>query len=283
MTRLILVLSLFAAAGPGSAADCGTCHAGMAESLATTPHAVLHTPENPTVACTQCHGAGEAHLMNPFAGGVLTFSKESAPVRNEACGSCHSDAHIAGNSAHELAGVACNDCHSVHGAADEAGDSKTLPHAGFKNLDSASATCVGCHGDILAQFAFSKHHRLAENSVTCVDCHNPHAEQSTPLTHDLSEAVCVGCHVDISGPFIFEHDTGMVDGCLACHAAHGSANRHLLNHQAVGDLCFSCHAAMPQFHLGFAPSGPPRFGGDTVCTNCHVTIHGSNLDSLFLK
>jgi DmsE family decaheme c-type cytochrome len=279
MKRILLVLTGLAAAGFAMSAGCGDCHADMADSLVKTPHAVLHNEDKQLLSCTQCHGAGETHLLNPFAGGVVAFDGESAPRKNEACGSCHSDAHVAGNSAHEVAGVACSDCHSVHGL--PAGSA--APPAGFEKLDATSATCANCHEDVLAGFAFSKHHRLAENSVTCVDCHDPHAERRSPLGSESNQQVCVKCHTDKAGPFIFEHDAGMVDGCLACHAPHGSANRHLLNHQAVGELCFSCHAALPQFHLGFAPSGPPRFGGDTVCTNCHVTVHGSNLDSAFLK
>jgi hypothetical protein len=34
---------------------------------------------------------------------------------------------------------------------------------------------------------------------------------------------------------------------------------------------------------GLYADGSPRFGLESVCTNCHVTIHGSNLDELFLK
>ena len=82
---------------------------------------------------------------------------------------------------------------------------------------------------------------------------------------------------------MFEHAASKVDGCTACHTPHGGPNRHMLNHQQVGELCYSCHAAVPQFHLGFSPVGAARFDEKTVCTNCHVTIHGSNLDRLFLR
>ena len=57
----------------------------------------------------------------------------------------------------------------------------------------------------------------------------------------------------------------------------------VLTHQDTGALCYTCHASVPQFHLGFAPVGSPRFGQQSVCTNCHVTIHGSNLDRNFLR
>lgn len=53
--------------------------------------------------------------------------------------------------------------------------------------------------------------------------------------------------------------------------------------QDTGALCLTCHSAMPQFHVGFAPNTPSRFDTLTQCTNCHVEIHGSNLDRNFLK
>jgi len=49
----------------------------------------------------------------------------------------------------------------------------------------------------------------------------------------------------------------------------------MLTFQNVTDLCYSCHANAPSFHS--------RFTKDTRCTNCHSTIHGSNLSEVFLK
>jgi predicted CXXCH cytochrome family protein len=99
----------------------------------------------------------------------------------------------------------------------------------------------------------------------------------------FKQSQCADCHPDTEGPFVFEHPVSRVDGCVACHEPHGSPNRHMLKIQDVGALCYTCHAEVPQFHTGFSPVAPPRFNEQTVCTNCHVTIHGSNLDPLFLR
>ena len=99
----------------------------------------------------------------------------------------------------------------------------------------------------------------------------------------FDDQTCARCHADKTGPFIFEHAASRAEGCGACHEPHGSPNRYLLTHQQEGALCYSCHAMVPQFHTGFGPGGPPRFGLDTVCTNCHATVHGSNLDRNFLR
>jgi len=95
----------------------------------------------------------------------------------------------------------------------------------------------------------------------------------------FKDETCIDCHTDKGGPFVFEHGSVQVEGCVACHTPHGSINRHLLTFQSTGELCYSCHATVPGFHVGT----PPRFTFATNCTNCHSSIHGSNLDPFFLK
>ena len=153
----------------------------------------------------------------------------------------------------------------------------------FDKLEFGSSACTGCHIDVRAQFSLNNAHRLEENSVTCVSCHDPHAVTKPLTLGSASHDTCDACHIDKAGPFVFEHAALRVEGCSACHTPHGSANRHLLTHQNVAEVCLGCHAEVPQFHLGFSPVGAPRFGPETVCTNCHSAIHGSNLDRKFLK
>lgn len=273
MKRCVFILLLSATTVITDASDCLDCHAGVDATLSATPH------DAAGASCVQCHGSGEVHEENPSAGNILTFDTEPPATQDAACATCHADAHAGGRSAHARAGVPCASCHSVHGET----QAEVMLPPGFDGLEPGSAVCAGCHEDVLAQFAFNERHRLAENAVTCIDCHDPHQTRTAPVLHGAVDSACSDCHADVEGPFLFEHAASRVDGCIACHSPHGSSNRHLLSHQSVGELCYSCHAGVPQFHLGFAPSGPPRFGTDSVCTNCHVTIHGSNLDRLFLK
>ncbi len=258
--------------------SCTDCHTGVGETLIATPHAALHSETQPDVTCVKCHGDGTEHMKNPAGGGVIAFTDETALVKDAACTSCHVEQRNAGHGAHTLAGLSCTDCHSTHSQ-----DAAVPALPGHENLKSGSAQCVGCHADTLAEFGQSKRHRLLENSLTCVSCHDPHDRPVRLQLGSIKEKTCSKCHADKDGPFIFEHAASRVDGCLACHSAHGSANRHLLQYQQVGELCYSCHAVVPQFHLGFSPSGPPRFGLDTNCTNCHSAIHGSNINRVFLK
>jgi DmsE family decaheme c-type cytochrome len=259
---------------------CSACHAETSQAFTAEAHgrafARGELAERPDAQCAACHGDGQAHVSAPTdASAMRTFRDEPAAEVNTSCGSCHTDTHPSKVNAH--AGLACTSCHSVHH--DPA--RPLLPHA-LRDLDASSTACYACHEDTFVEFRFNESHRLAEGAVSCVSCHDPHAPSAGMRLGGFQQSVCRKCHADKDGPFVFEHAATRVEGCTACHTPHGSANRHMLTHQNNGALCYSCHAAVPQFHLGFGP-GPARFNERTVCTNCHVTIHGSNLDRDFLR
>ena len=266
-----------AAATQASAVPCGACHADV--ETGRHPHFQAGADaEEGAGACVSCHVDAEGH---PGAGDIMTFAAEGAAERSAVCASCHQEQHAGtGLAEHGRADVACSDCHRVHGAP----TAQPAP-AGFESVDRASATCVGCHEDVFVQFAFNERHRLAEGAVACTSCHDPHQLDGgrDAGLGAFGQGSCADCHADAAGPFVFEHAASRVEGCVACHEPHGSPNRHLLTHQQEGELCYSCHAMVPQFHTGFGPGGPPRFGLDTVCTNCHTAIHGSNFDRNYLR
>jgi len=254
-----------------TALPCSACHAQATEAFEHSSHS--------HAACTDCHGDPAEHLRAPGTpGSILAFDAAPAETINAACGGCHKDKHGPGATIHERAGLACTNCHSLH----HERVSRPLP-AEFGAVDANSAIFLGCHQDNLAQFAFNERHRLAEGALSCTSCHDPHAARSSAQLGSAKSQMCKECHARNSGPFVFEHPASTVDGCTACHEPHGSPNRHMLNHQRVGELCFSCHAMVPQFHLGSSPASAPRFDENTVCTNCHSAIHGSNLDLHFLR
>jgi DmsE family decaheme c-type cytochrome len=272
-------LFLLATGQVGGNPTCAACHGELVADFHGTPHGA-RTEDDEASGCRSCHGDPATHLAAPAEpGSLLAFDDEPSATINAACGSCHADAHTARANPHSQAGLACTDCHSIHpsSAAEIA-----LP-AEFDRVDAASATCFECHQETFSQFSFNERHRLQEGSVSCTSCHDPHAPASSGHLGAFGQRVCAECHAAVDGPFVFEHDASRVEGCGACHEPHGSPNRHMLTHQQVGELCYSCHAIVPQFHLGFSPAGPPRFDEGTVCTNCHATIHGSNLDPAFLR
>jgi DmsE family decaheme c-type cytochrome len=146
-----------------------------------------------------------------------------------------------------------------------------------------SRVCFSCHGEQFTELQYNEHHRVREGVLECTSCHDPHEPATRTLLGGFKQEKCAACHTDKGGPFVFEHPASRVEGCTACHSPHGSPNRHMLAHQRVAELCFTCHATVPSFHGGANPAVPPRFGLDTQCTNCHAAIHGSNFDPFFLR
>lgn len=273
-----------------SAEECAACHTDLAADFTRNPHHLLDQedawrPAGYGSSCTSCHGDAERHIEEGGGvGNIFSFSAEGATTTKiETCLRCHGDAHPRfARSPHGKAGLDCSSCHAIHGVETGGnGEPPLLKKAegpedwASQSLGARSTLCVECHTDVLTQFEFNERHRLQEGILDCTSCHNPHEPASRWQLGGFKQSGCIECHGDKGGPFVFEHGSVKVEGCVACHAPHGSPNRHLLSFQSVGELCFSCHAAVPGFHASFTV--------ETVCTNCHSSIHGSNFDKFFLK
>jgi len=256
--------------------DCTICHANTVQEHQSTPHAKAD------VSCESCHGDGGAHIAAPSSAHVAGFFKQPARQQNGTCVGCHNASHSSKPNSHNNSNMTCASCHVVHSQEQFKIKQEQLPFE-YQQLAPGSSLCFDCHQDSFTQFELNERHKITEGVVNCTSCHDPHIPQTGMELGGFKQSVCSDCHADVEGPFIFEHPASRVEGCAACHETHGSPNRHMLKIQAVGSLCFSCHADAPQFHIGFSPSAPPRFDESTVCTNCHVMIHGSNLDRNLLR
>ncbi len=275
---------------------CKTCHPDVWFRFFRNPHfksiaSGKETPEN--TGCESCHGPGKAHVE--AHGGKATihsFSQMSSKQTLDACLRCHSAALARANiwrSPHTTNDVVCTNCHSIHKAA--------TPQ--FLLAKSQPDLCYGCHTDIRAQFSMPFKHRVNEGFMSCTDCHNPHgtfaptwrmAARPALVSQALAnEEACLKCHSDKRGPFAFEHPPVRVEGCEMCHYSHGSSNSRLLRRPVVFTMCLECHNGAGTFGrtlTGVPALSPahnmtdPRYQN---CTNCHVRIHGSNSDPLFLR
>jgi DmsE family decaheme c-type cytochrome len=252
---------------------CAACHGEVVDDF--------HGPHAEIGSCVQCHGDATAHVeAGGGEGTIFSFDDDhAAPAKTAVCMECHGTQQPGFfHSDHAQVGMDCASCHSIH-------DPNPAHPANLKttravdrrmdNLGVASQTCRECHGEVFTQFEFNERHRLHEGILDCQTCHDPHAAAHRIQLGGFQQQQCIQCHQDKDGPFVFEHGSSVVDGCVACHEPHGSPNRHMLKFQRTAELCYSCHAQVPAFHS--------RFTLDTVCTNCHSSIHGSNFDEAFLK
>jgi DmsE family decaheme c-type cytochrome len=276
---------------------CQACHPDLFHGFNRNPHfksiALANQPPERT-GCEGCHGPGEAHIKGMGDKTQIVVFPELAP--NEVldnCLQCHAKDLGKVNirrSSHSTGEVSCLSCHSIHSA----------PELGPLLAKTERETCYGCHLEIRARFELPFKHRVNEGAIDCTDCHNPHgapvatwrtAQSPQMVTHALgNDIACVKCHSDKRGPFVYEHAPVRVEGCTMCHNPHGSVNPRLLARPATFTLCLECHNNVMGF--GTREEGipaPSRSSHNLAnpafqnCLNCHVRIHGSNVDALFRR
>lgn len=269
---------------------CGTCHEDIAKALAQSPHDAVEKGESKHgfkgQACESCHGPGSNHVMSLAAVDIRNPAKMAPAEADRTCLTCHrNQPTVAGRleSSHAHNEIACTSCHSIHAHGPEG--------LVARKAAEINAQCEGCHGEVKAAFAEPFRHRVPENAMTCVDCHNPHGSFKPGMmqTAYANEPGCLNCHIDKRGPFTFEHAPMREEGCQSCHEAHGSPNAKMLTRQDVRLVCLECHANLPASN-GRAVTGvvPPAFHDLNSpqfrnCTVCHQKIHGSHIDRNLLR
>lgn len=298
-TRQSRPLKIFAQAKAddftGSTA-CAECHEEKVDAFAKSAHYGYSQQEDLDVfhrGCESCHGPGKFHKGGEEDDQVIAFKKFTPQEVADACLRCHGTTMKMSQwhrSEHGRAkDVSCVSCHQIHpDTPNEFTDKPAQPlsikrpeyvvaKSSSKLLKADEATlCASCHRPEAAQFRQLSHHPVPEGRLICSDCHEPHpAKKIVSRRQELKER-CVTCHSELAGPFTYEHDpvagnTG--DGCAECHKPHGSHNPDLLKGFSRG-LCAQCHTDKATLH----------YPGRTCWqAGCHVAMHGSNSDPLFLR
>ena len=295
-------------------AMCAACHSDLATQFGVSMHARLEEWETrgELFRCQACHGAGSQHVE---ASGdpqfIYGFQGEEGREASRACVGCHyydKGAEWPG-SVHFMGGLGCGDCHTIHQSRQvELPTSKTLiattagmvgtPTQGPPKMASLTKPepelCLECHNEKRAQLNYSSHHPIIERRMQCSSCHSVHgsAEDSLLNAPEGMNELCTSCHPAQHGPFVFEH-AAVEEGCNTCHEPHGTVANNLLR-QNEPFICLQCHEA--HFHIGRDGIDTPisratgtasnQYGSSgwrraftTKCTNCHPSVHGSDLPS----
>src|SRR5579883_355010 len=268
---------------------CQTCHEDLYNGVMKSPHAAVETDRRRGFAgkaCESCHGPGAKHAESASAADIRVPSKLAAAAADRICLSCHLNEETRSGrlqSSHAKNQVPCTSCHQIHAA----GPLGLLPHG----QAAVNAQCERCHVNVVAQFQQPNHHRVPENAMSCVDCHNPHGSLRPAMGRAFAgnEPGCLNCHGDKRGPFAFEHAPVRFEGCQTCHEPHGSSNPRMLTRAQVRFVCLECHANLPAMNSKpVAGVVPPAFHDLRSpvyqnCTVCHQKIHGSHVDRNLLK
>ena len=243
---------------------CRTCHEDAVRVYGVTRHAKAFAIDPPaaTGECETCHGPRSKHLEDPTA--ELALDKASA-AQSLVCLQCHEGGSRFGwkAGAHQANDVSCASCHSVM---EQRSERALLIKA------AASDTCYQCHAEVRVDMNKMSRHPVREGRMDCASCHNPHGSTPGLLAKSTVTETCYTCHAEKRGPFVWEHAPAR-ETCANCHTPHGSNQRSLLTSKDPF-LCLSCHSYgghinLPRYNRVSNPYG-------TGCSNCHVSVHGSN-------
>jgi len=247
-----------------NAETCKSCHADAMHGYAGTVHARAFAAQPPAGSgdCESCHGPRSKHVENPT--GALAIG-EASRAQSAICLQCHEGGARFGwkAGAHATSDVSCTSCHTVM--------SKQSPRAMLTKA-TATETCASCHPEIRGELNKMSHHPIREGRMDCAGCHNVHGSNTALLTKPTQNDTCYTCHAEKRGPFVWEH-APVRESCANCHTPHGSNQRTLLTAKDPF-LCLSCHnygghINLPRYNRTSNPYG-------NGCSNCHVTMHGSN-------
>jgi DmsE family decaheme c-type cytochrome len=263
------------AVGQSNADSCTKCHAALVKGFTESPHGNSATAHGGhQVTCENCHGDGNAHASrNGDTSAIQNPARLSAKDVDARCLACHNEQHPDfAQSAHATSNVGCTNCHSIHASK----EGKLLKA-------SQPVLCYQCHAAVESEFSAPVHHKTDDGPTKCTICHNPHGAFEKRLQTAIAQQVsgCFKCHTDVAGPWVYEHKAIRQAGCTACHTPHGGSNRNLLSMASINTTCLQCH--LPSATQSDAQTNAAHTPGSTKpCTDCHVSIHGSNHEDRFV-
>ena len=211
------------------------------------------------------------------------------------CLSCHdfgpeSPVHnvLAGSHGDMAAGQGCEDCHGPSASHTQA-PTQTSPGVSFGPRWSATSAaqdgqCLACHEDNVGQHWQDSLHMV--NNLTCVTCHDIHAEQDKVLFDKQQAEVCTVCHkVQKKGIHGMEKRAARNPPCTECHNPHDheSAETEMLNNRSEG--CRSCHDLVRMAGQDRVSDRAKSYHkvmvqADRTCIDCHQGITHAPADSV---
>jgi tetratricopeptide (TPR) repeat protein len=249
--------------------NCQECHGSQIQTMYDVPAKKYVTKyKSLSINCESCHGPGKRHIE----------LMKSDNIENAQDIGMKSLATLSKDESLEI----CFRCHVL----------KDVIQPGFlpgKNLQayySLKFPILGenpYHPDGRTRaFAYQEGHLYSDcylnGSMTCVDCHDPHAQN----------------YRDLNGvPLLGKFDNGQ---CTGCHASKASSPERHSHHKkdSPGNLCTSCHTPYLQHpamgnRLLFArsdhtipiprPEFDARLGIENACAKCHADKNTAWLQS----
>ena len=146
-------------------------------------------------------------------------------------------------------------CAGCHGASTTHTERPTMaaPDTSFgprwsASVDAQDGQCLACHADNVAKHWADALHM--SNKLTCVTCHDMHANKDKALNPHTQAEVCTTCHkVQKEGIHSIEDITSDNPVCTTCHnphdfkvgGGHGSEESGIEHRLRTNNICQACH------------------------------------------
>jgi len=274
---------------PVKKGDCTACHAPHASN----DRGLLN--KRLADSCFSCHTATPKqfeHTHTPYAKGACTACHRPHQADNgyllidntdKLCLTCHQQATLQrGHANFPKQPAQCLSCHNPHGSKRK-GLIRNEMHKPFaegckgchgKEQEGAATVCLECHDDVKQQMYTTHSHFTAPGKGNgCLECHSPHAGDTTNLLISEQRILCRKCHEETfhrkeSSPY--PHPDAAT--CSNCHDIHGSNNAGMLKGDG-NDVCAGCHKDQGQFtHPVGAKIRDPRTDQAVTCVSCHYPM-----------
>lgn len=259
--------------------DCASCHPEIHAGW----HNGGHSDKQSKSAMAQGSNCGACHKETPVSMNTnntessVSFAdfwvKEGMPNN---CLSCHVTGYDATNNTWVSDGITCEACHGVI--------PENHPDAVASTVMAAD-NCVTCHTDDRFDWGKWKDSVHFQNSITCVDCHNPHTTslQTVAESNGTATVLCEGCHENIAETAEHSTHTKVGISCTDCHLGDPKGNDDF--HQVPDhdfkpkiETCNKCHEN--QMHsIGEAQTSTEPLNIEVVTKAASVqsTIHTQQL------
>lgn len=254
----------------GGVVSCQECHGSQIASRLVGGDVPYETRwSSLAINCESCHGPGREHVTLARSGRLA----ESADIEIAVLDTLSTDASL---------GV-CFRCHALK---KELGRAGYLPGKAFAEYYATLYSQLGDQPYFpdgrIRTFAYQGNHLASDcylsGSLTCVDCHDPHAQgyrdvHRRPLEGRFSNGQCLGCHASkAEGSEAHTHHAVDSPGgvCVSCHMPY-------LQHPAIGSrlrFARSDHTIpIPR------PAFDDSLGIESACTTCHQDQTVAQLDA----
>lgn len=274
--------------------DCAGCHGAGKElpnlaggefhkdahgAFIGSVHGRPNAEGKPAASCLDCHARNndQTTILRAEDPGS-TVNRANLP---QTCGTCHQDYQASfQHSIHGLKldenenrqkAASCADCHGSHSIT--SGRDIGSP---TNRLNTASAVCIKCHQDTVADYQISAHGTALrsgnDKAPSCITCHTAVSHLDAPLSlrdfNMRSVTTCSSCH-EAQAPSYRDTFHGRANAldfkpaasCADCHTPHRnlpeSDPRSSVHISNLAQTCSACHTGVNQNFIGYSPHPEP--------------------------